>query len=299
MKVGVVGLGQMGSGFAARLLSQKQEVVGWNRTKSKADALVAKGMAWTDSPRAVAEQSDLVLTMLADGAVVDRILEGENGVLAGIAGKTLAEMSTIAPAQAKALAARVVAAGGKFLDAPVLGNHLTIEQGKLLVMVGGDEAVLEHMRAPFEKLAAKVIRVGAIGQGKSMKIALNLQLATQILSFSEGLLLAMKSGIPRDTAMQFFLGGAGASPMLQYRGPLITGQPDPAWFDCTMMQKDVKLALDLGKELGVPLPTTEVADRWLDKAREAGLSHHDFSILFFVLAQAAGERFEIPIAPGR
>jgi 3-hydroxyisobutyrate dehydrogenase-like beta-hydroxyacid dehydrogenase len=276
MKIGVAGLGQMGSGFAARLLAAGEHVIGWNRTKSKAAALIEQGMRWADSPRALAEASDVVLTMVANGPVLDAVLGGEQGLLSAIGGKVLVEMSTIAPSQAKALAVRVAEAGGALLDAPVLGNHLSIAQGKLLVMVGGDEAVLARVRAPLEKLALKVVHVGAVGQGKVMKLALNLGLATQILAFSEGLLLAVKSGIPRDTALQLLLGGASASPMIQYRGPLVKGQPDPAWFDCTMMQKDVQLALELAREVGVPLPTTTVADQWLTKAREAGLAHYDF-----------------------
>ena len=294
MKIGVVGLGQMGSGFVERLLDAKEHVIGWNRTKSKATTLIEKGMKWADSPREVAEEADLVLTMVANGPVLDSVLEGDRGVLSAIAGKVLAEMSTIAPAQAKALAARVEAAGGAFLDAPVLGNHLSILRGKLLIMIGGDAAVLERVRAPLEKLALKVVHVGDVGQGKVMKLALNLALPAQVLAFSEGLLVAVKSGIPRDTALELLLGGASASPMIQYRGPLVKGQPDPAWFDCTMMQKDIKLALDLGRELGIPLPTTALSDEWLTKAHEAGLEAYDFSILYFVLAKAAGENFAIP-----
>ena len=129
-----------------------------------------------------------------------------------------------------------------------------------------------------------------------MKIALNLQLSTQILALSEGLLLATKSGIPRDVALDIMLSGATASPMLQYRGPLIKEQPQKAWFDCTMMQKDLDLALQLGEKLGVPLPTTAITNTWLTAARGQGLSHHDFSILYYVLANAAGEKLEIPMA---
>lgn len=293
MLIGIIGLGQMGSGFAERLLENKQDVIGWNRTKSKAAALIDKGMKWADSAQALTEQADVVLTMLANGPVLDSVLAE---VLPVIKGKVLVEMSTIAPAQARELAKRVTDAGGQFLDAPVLGNHLSIVQGKLLIMVGGEAAVLERVRTPLEKLARKVVHVGDVGQGKVMKIALNLGLATQILAFSEGLLMAVKSGIPRDTALELLLGGASASPMMQYRGPLVKGQPDPAWFDCTMMQKDVKLALELGAQLGMPLPTTQVADAWLTKAHEAGLGHYDFSILYFVLARAAGDNLPIPKA---
>ena len=296
MKIGIVGLGEMGGGFALRLLAAKQRVVGWNRTRSKAEPFLDQGMEWADSPRAVAEASDVVLTMVSHHPALEAVTGGHDGILGGIAGKTLVEMSTIAPVQVKALADQVHAAGGTLLDAPVLGSQVTLAQGKLMIMIGGDEAVLARVRPALEIIGPRVIRVGEIGQGKVMKLALNLSLATQVLALSEGLLLAVKSGIPRDVALDVMLGGASASPMLQYRAPLIKAQPEKAWFDCTMMQKDVTLALGLGRDLGIPLPTTDTANTWLTAAHGQGLAHHDFSILYYVLARAAGLDLEIPMA---
>jgi 3-hydroxyisobutyrate dehydrogenase-like beta-hydroxyacid dehydrogenase len=297
MIVGMVGLGEMGSGFVDRLLLAKIDVVGWNRTKSKAEPLIAQGMTWADTPRAVTEKSDVVLTMVTNDRALTAVTEGPDGILAAIGGKTLCEMSTVGTVHVQALAEKTKAAGGTLLDAPVLGSQVSIQQGKLLIMVGGDKAALERVRPALEAIGPKVFHVGEVGQAKTMKIALNLQLSTQILALSEGLLLAVKSGIPRDIALDIMLSGAVASPMLQYRAPLIKGQPDKAWFDCTMMQKDTKLALDLGERLGVPLPTTSVADSWLTTAKGQGLEKYDFSILYYVLANAAGYALEIPKAP--
>ena len=297
VNVGVVGLGEMGGGFVERLRAAKLKVFGWNRTEKKARPFIEKGMEWASSPREVAERADVVLTMVSNDQALAAVTDGSDGILAGIhGGKVLCEMSTISPAAVKELAARTAAAGGTLLDAPVLGSQVSLAQGKLLVMVGGDRAALERVRPALEALGPKVIHVGEVGQGKVMKIALNLALPTQMLALSEGLLMAVKSGIPRDVALEIMLGGASASPMLQYRAPLIKGQPQKAWFDCTMMQKDVGLALALGKELGVPLPTTGTANTWLDAARAEHLEHHDFSILYYVLARAAGEQLEIPMA---
>ena len=296
MLVGVVGLGEMGSGFAGRLLAAKHGVVGWNRTRAKAEPLLARGMLWADSPREVAAQSDLVLTMVSHGSALDAVTAGPDGILAGIRGKVLVEMSTISSAHVRELAEKTSAAGGTLLDAPVLGSQVTLAEGKLVIMVGGDPAVLERARPALESIGPKVVRVGEVGQGKVMKLALNLSLATQVLALSEGLLLAVRSGIPRDAALDVLLSGASASPMLQYRAPLIKAQPAKAWFDCAMMQKDVNLALALGRELGVPLPTTETANTWLTAARGQGLAHRDFSILYYVLARAAGIDLEIPMA---
>jgi len=296
MRIGIVGLGEMGGGFADRLLDAKIDVFGWNRTRSKAERLIAKGMRWADSPRRVAEESDAVLTMLTNAHALDSVTDGPDGLLAAIRGKVLVEMSTISAAHVVALAARTFEAGGALLDAPVLGSQVTLAQGKLLIMVGGDAAVLERVRPALEAIGPKVNHLGEEGKGKVMKLALNLSLATQVLALSEGLLLAVKSGIPRDVALQVLLGGASASPMLQYRAPLIKAQPAKAWFDCTMMQKDVVLALALGSELGVPLPTTDTANTWLTAARGQGVAHHDFSVLYYVLARAAGMDLEIPMA---
>ena len=296
MTVGMIGLGEMGSGFVERLLLAKIDVVGWNRTPGKADPLIAKGMKWAASPRAVTAASDVVLTMVTDDRALTAVTDGPDGILAAIGGKTLVEMSTVGIPHVQALAQKTKAAGGELLDAPVLGSQVSIQQGKLLIMVGGDQAALERVRPVLEAIGPKVFHVGDVGQAKTMKIALNLQLSTQILALSEGLLLAVKSGIPRDTALDIMLSGVVGSPMLQYRAPLIKGQPEKAWFDCTMMQKDVDLALQLGEKLGVPLPTTSTTNAWLTAARGQGLAHHDFSILYYVLANAAGEKLEIPMA---
>jgi len=296
MTVGMVGLGEMGSGFVERLLLAKIDVVGWNRTRSKADSLIARGMRWADSPRAVTQASDVILTMVTDDRALDAVVGGPDGILTAIRGKTLAEMSTVSVACVQALEEQTKAAGGELLDAPVLGSQVSVQQGKLLIMVGGAWATFERVKPTLEAIGPKVFHVGEVGQAKTMKIALNLQLSTQILALSEGLLLAVRSGIPRDVALDIMLSGAIASPMLQYRAPLIKEQPQKAWFDCTMMQKDLDLALQLGAALGVPLPTTSTTNAWLTAARGQGLAHHDFSILYYVLANAAGEKLEIPMA---
>ncbi len=296
MAVGMVGLGEMGGGFVDRLLAAKIDVVGWNRTKSKAEPLIARGMRWANTPRDVAEQCDTVLTMVTNDDALTAVTDGPDGILTAIAGKILCEMSTVAVPHVQHLAEKTAAAGGTLLDAPVLGSQVSIVQGKLLIMVGGDKAALEKVRPTLEAIGPKVFHVGDVGQAKTMKTALNLNLATQILALSEGLLLAVKSGIPRDVALDIMLSGAIASPMLAYRAPLIKGLPEKAWFDCNMMLKDVNLALALGQKLGVPMPTTATSREWLTAAKGQGLDHHDFAVLYYVLANAAGEHLELPMA---
>ncbi len=294
--VGIVGLGEMGSAFVERLLAAGYSVVGWNRTRAKGDGLIARGMRWAASPAAVGRESDVVLTMLTNGAALTAISDGSEGLLAGIAGKIVVELSTIAPPEVTALAARADAAGGALVDAAVLGSPLTVRQGKLVIMVAGDAAPIAAVRPILTAIGPRVVALGAIGKAKVMKIALNLNLPAQMLALSEGLLLATRSGIDRAAALEVMLAGAMASPMLQYRAPFIEEMPAKAWFDVGMMQKDCDLALTLGKELGIPLFSTAISREMLSAARGQGLGERDFAIMYYALANAAGLRDEIRVA---
>ncbi len=288
-ELGYVGLGVMGGGVAKRLLDAGHNVTGWNRTRDKAQWLVDAGMHWADSPRGVAERSDIVFTMVTNTAAVQAVTDGPDGILAGLGpGKVYVDMSTASPENSRALAERVVELGAQMLDAPVSGSVITLEQGKLTVMVGGDEAVFERVRPVLEAIGPKVFHVGPNGAAVTMKIATNLSLAVQMLAFSEGVLLAEKSGIPREKAVEVMLASVIASPMVVYRGPFVLEQPEEAWFDINMMQKDLNLALELGRQLDVPLPTTAVTNEMLTTARALGLEKKDFAALFDALAAMSG-----------
>ncbi len=288
-ELGYVGLGVMGGGVAKRLLDAGHTVTGWNRTREKAHWLLDAGMQWGESPRDVAERSEIVFTMVTNTAAVKAVTEGPDGILAGLApGKVYVDMSTASPANTRALAERVAELGAHMLDAPVSGSVITLEQGKLSVMVGGDEDVFARVRPVLEAIGPKVFHVGGNGAAVTMKIATNLSLAVQMLAFSEGVLLAEKSGIAREKAVEVLLASVIASPMVVYRGPFVLEQPDEAWFDVNMMQKDMNLALELGRELDVPLPTTAVTNEFLTAARATGLEERDFAALFDVLAAMSG-----------
>jgi 3-hydroxyisobutyrate dehydrogenase-like beta-hydroxyacid dehydrogenase len=254
-ELGFAGLGVMGGGIAKRLLDAGHGVHGWNRTTEKAKWLLDAGMEWAETPREAAERAEVVFT--------------------------------------RALAARVSEVGASMLDAPVSGSVSTLEQGKLSIMVGGDSEAFERVRPVLEDIGPKVFHVGPNGTAVTMKIATNLSLAVQMLAFSEGVLLAEKSGIPRELAVEVMLASVIASPMVGYRGPFVLEQPDEAWFDVNMMQKDLNLALELGRELDVPLPTTAVTNEFLTAARALGLEEKDFAVLFDVLAAMAGVREEV------
>ncbi len=287
--VGFVGLGSMGSGMVRRLLAAGRRVVGYNRTRSKARPLLDAGMEWRDTPRAIAEAADVVCTMVRDTEVLHAVTGGPDGILAGLGpGKIYIDMSTVSPTASKELAARVAERGARMLDAPVVGSTVTLREGNLLFIVGGDKATCDAVTPILLDIGPKVIHVGANGQAALMKIATNLNIAVQMLAFSEGMLLAEKGGIPRETAADVLLNSAIASPMLRYRGPFVLKDPDEVLFDVNMMQKDMLLALEMGRTLDVPLPTTAVANEFLTATRSMGLEHKDCAAMYEALARLAG-----------
>ncbi len=288
-EVGYVGLGVMGSSIVRRLLADGHDVTVWNRTREKAEPLLAEGARLADSPREVAATRELVFTMVTNTEAVRAVTEGKEGILAGLSpGAIYIDMSTASPANTRALAERVAAAGAAMLDSPVSGTSVTVDQGKASLMVGGDTEAFERARPVLRSIGPKVIHVGPNGSAVTMKIAVNLSLAVQMLAFSEGVLLAEKSGISREKAVEVMLASVIASPMVAYRGPLVLGHPDEVWFDCHMMQKDLNLALELGRQLAVPLPTTAVTNELLTAANGMGVGGRDFAVLFDVLAAMAG-----------
>jgi 3-hydroxyisobutyrate dehydrogenase-like beta-hydroxyacid dehydrogenase len=220
---------------------------------------------------------------------VRAITEGPDGILAGLApGKIYIDMSTVSPAASRDLAAKVRELGAAMLDAPVSGSVETLEAGKLTLMVGGSEGVFEQVKPYLLAIGPKATYVGENGLAVTMKIATNLSLAVQMLALSEGVLLAEKSGIRREVAAEVLFNSVIASPMVKYRGPFILAMPEEAWFDVNMMQKDMNLALELGQQLDVPMPTTAATNEMLTAARGMGMAEQDFAVIFHALAKMAG-----------
>ena len=287
--LGFIGLGVMGSQMVNRLLDKGHAVIGYNRTRAKAQWLIDRGMKWADSPRAVAAAADVTFAMVTNVAALQAIADGPDGLLAGLSpGKVFVDISTVSPAASRALAARVRERGADMLDAPVSGSVITLQEGKLSVMVGGRRETFERVKPLLLDIGPKVTYVGNNGLALSMKIATNLSLAVQMMAFSEGVLLAEKSGIARETAVDVLTHSAIASPMIQYRGPFVLRMPEEAWFDVNMMQKDMLLAMELGRQLNVPLPTTAASNEFLTAARGMGWEKRDFAVVFDVLARMSG-----------
>ena len=287
--LGFVGLGVMGSEMVSRLLDKGHSVTGYNRTRAKAERLIKKGMKWADTPRAVCAAADVTFSMVTNEKALGAVTEGPDGILGAITpGKFLIDMSTVSPSYSRSLAAKVRERGADMVDAPVSGSVITLQEGKLSVMVGGRRETFDRLKPVLDDIGPKVTYVGDNGLALSMKIATNLSLAVQMMAFSEGVLIAEKSGIKREVAVDVLVNSAVASPMIKYRGPFVLRMPEEAWFDVNMMQKDMMLALDMGRALDVPLPTTAVCNEFLTAARGMGFAKQDFAVVFEVLAVMAG-----------
>src|SRR3989441_6818732 len=246
-------------------------------------------MRWADSPRAVSAAADVTFAMVTNDKALEAITDGTDGLLAGLSkGKIFVDMSTVSPAVSRALASEVRETGADMVDSPVSGSVITLQEGKLSVMVGGRRKTFEKVKPLLLDIGPKVTYVGDNGLALAMKIATNLSLAVQMLAFSEGVLLAEKSGIARETAVDVLTHSVAGSPMIQYRGPFVLRMPDEAWFNVNMMQKDMLLALEMGRQVDVPLPTTAAANEMLTAARAMGLAERDFAILFEALSRMAG-----------
>jgi 3-hydroxyisobutyrate dehydrogenase-like beta-hydroxyacid dehydrogenase len=287
--LGFVGLGVMGGRMAKRLLDAGHAVVGYNRTRAKAQWLLDAGLRPASSPRAAAEAADVVFSMVTDSEALEAVTRGPDGILAGLRrGAVYVEMSTVDPEVTRAVGVEVAARGAAMLDAPVSGSVVTLEAGQLAFMVGGEAAVLDRVRPYLSAIGPTITHIGPLGLAVTMKIATNLGLAVQMLAFSEAVCLAEKAGIARERAVEALLRSVVASPMVKYRGPFVLGMPAEAWFDVGLMQKDLRLALGLSRSIGVPLPSTAVAHELLTAARGLGLAEYDFAVVFDVLAKLSG-----------
>jgi 3-hydroxyisobutyrate dehydrogenase-like beta-hydroxyacid dehydrogenase len=292
VKIGFVGLGAMGVLIVRRLMDAGHVVTGWNRSPQKADELARAGMRLGDSPRAVAEHADVVFSIVTDAPAVRAVALGEHGVLAGLRpGGVYIDMSTIAPDASRAVAAEFSAAGATMLDAPISGSPVTVVQGNASIMVGGDEAAFERVKPVLLAIGPKVMRIGGNGLACQMKIAINLLLMVEVVAFGEAVALAEKGGVPREIAVDAVLKSVAASPVLGYRGPFILEGKMPAvpLADVTLQQKDMILALDLGRKLGSPVPLAAAANEMMNACRGLGIDHNDFVVAHEVYRRLGGQ----------
>jgi len=279
----------MGGNMAVRFLGAGYTVYGETRHRGEVEDLEHEGLLWRDTPRQVAEAADVVLTSVPNDGALEDVASGPNGILAGLGeGKVWVDVSTVSPQVSRDLAERVRERGAAMLDAPVSGSVPQVQTGTLTIMVGGDENAYARVEPILRELGTPN-HIGENGQGLVLKLAINISLAVQMLAFAEGLLLADRAGIDRKRAVEVMAESPIGSPMLKARADLVLDLPDEAWFDVGLLQKDVVLALDTARQLGVPLLSAAAADEVLTLARAAGYEHRDIAALFEVLAQLTGD----------
>ncbi len=288
--LGFVGLGHMGGNMAVRFLQAGYTVYGETRHRGEVQELEREGLVWRDTPREIAEAAAVVLTSVPNDSALEDIASGPDGILAGLAAeKVWVDLSTVSPQASRELAQRVKERGAAMLDAPVSGSVPQVQSGTLTIMVGGDEQAYTRVEPILRELGTPNY-IGENGQGLVLKLAINISLAVQMLAFAEGVLLAERAGIDRKRAVEVMTQSPIGSPMLKARADLVLDLPDEAWFDVGLMQKDIVLALDTGRQLRVPLPSAATADEMLTLARAAGYEHRDIAALFEVLAKLTSER---------
>jgi 3-hydroxyisobutyrate dehydrogenase-like beta-hydroxyacid dehydrogenase len=291
LKIGFAGLGDMGQAIVPRLLAAGHTVSGWNRTKEKAAPMFKLGMLWADTPREAARESEIMFSIVTDADAVKSLALGENGVIAGLRKDAVyLDMSTIDPDGSRAVAAEFTKAGLTMMDAPISGTTLTLAKGNASLMVAGDKAAFERVQPVLLAIGPKVTYIGAQGLAVQLKVALNMTLVIEVIGFCEGIALAEKGGVPREVAVDAFLKSVVASPVLNYRAPLILEGhiSDATYGNVNLQQKDMLLALDLGRKMGVPVPLGAAANEMLNACRGLGLAHHDFVTVYEVYRRLGG-----------
>ena len=292
MDIGFVGLGAMGAGIVPRLIAAGHTVTGWNRSRDRADPLVKSGMRVAETPRAVATACEIVFSIVTDADAVRAVALGSDGIIAGLKrGGVYADMSTISPEASRAVSAEFAARGLTMLDAPISGSPITLAQGNASLMVGGDKAAFEHVEPVLRAIGPKVTYIGASGLAVQMKIAVNLLLMVEVIAFGEAVALAEKGGVAREIALDAILKSVAASPVLGYRGPFILegNMPKTPLADVTLQQKDMLLALNLGRTLGSPVPLAAAANEMMNACRGLGIDGNDFVVAHQVYRRLGGQ----------
>lgn len=289
MNIGWIGLGHMGVPMAGNVLRAGAPLAVYNRTQQKAQPLIDQGAAYCASPRELAERSDIIFTMLSDGAAVDGVLEGENGLLRGIGpGQIVVDMSTVSPGESRSFAERIEARGARFLDAPVSGSVKPAQEAKLVILVGGRAEDLEVVRPYFEWMGKAVIRFGDHGSGSYAKLVINSLLAITVHGVSEALLLADACGLDREQVLQMISESAVGTPLIRGKQEHFMKEQFPAAFMLKLMSKDLGLALDAAQQRELQLPLIEAAGQSYRQALRNGKGELDLTAVFKELQERNG-----------
>lgn len=288
-KIAFIGLGNMGTPMSINLVKAGHEVTVWNRTKSKADEVLAEGAKWADSPKAAMEVSDILITMVADGPTLQKVALGEDGYVQAMKpGDIAIDMSTVAPAESLVVNEAIEAAGCKFMRAPVTGSTILAKSGQIGILASGDKDTYDKVLPLFEIMGGNQFYLGGAEEARVMKLCLNIMIATTNLMTAEAVVLAEKSGLDLAQAYDVIAGSVVGSPFVKYKvGPVVSGNYAPA-FSVKLMMKDVDLAFAAAKDAGVALPTTALTRQYFAAAAGAGYGDNDISVLTKVLEEQCG-----------
>lgn len=287
-KVGFVGIGLMGKEISRRLLDAGHPLTVWNRTPDKAKPIVAAGAKWAESPKAAAQASDVVITMVTDSPASEEVICGKNGVLEGAhPGMILIDMGSIAPEMSRSIAERAKAKKIPMLDAPVTGNPRVASEGELGIMVGGPKETFDACLPIFEKMGIKIIHVGPNGMGTTLKLINNLIMGVAIEAVAEALVLAMKAGIDPQKVIDITSVGGARTGAMEVRGPWMVKRAFAPHFSANNMYKDLSSAIKLAEDVGVSLPATSVAREVLRAVKSHGKGDLDSCVVITVLEAMA------------
>lgn len=288
-RVGFMGIGLMGKEMSRRILEAGYPLTVWNRTKERADFLVKAGAQWADSPRAVSQAADVVITMVTDSAASEEVICGKNGILQGAhPGLILIDMGSIAPEMSRLIAERTKAKGLPMLDAPVTGNPKVAAEGKLGIMVGGPRETFDVCLPLFEKMGVKIIHVGEEnGKGTTLKLINNLIMGIALEAVAEALVLAAKAGIDPQKVIDITSVGGARTGAMETHGPRMIKRDFSPHFSANNMYKDLSSALKLAEEVGVSLPATSVSREMLRAVKTQGKGAMDSCIVMTIIEAMA------------
>lgn len=290
--IGFIGLGRMGQAMCGRLLDAGFPLTVYNRTPQRAQALLARGASWADSPAALADRCAIVFTILTDDRAVEGVYGGERGLLAGdVSGRLFVEMSTVRTATITRLADEVRRRGARLLDAPVSGTVEPAQRGELMALVGGAPEDLERARPALERLCRRIAHMGPTGAGTTMKLVLNMPMAVFWAALGEALAIGAQHGLALDQMLDVILDSPVALPALRAKAPLLLGAPHEVAFDVTGVRKDLLAMVATGQDVGVATPAGSAALGHFAAATAAGYGERDLVFLVAYLAEVARRTF--------
>lgn len=279
-KVGLIGLGLMGSPMARNLLKAGFPLTVWNRTRAKAEKLGQEGAKVANSPQEVAADSDVLITIVSDPPALEQVLFGANGALRALKkGSVLVDSSTVSPALARRIANSCSERGVDFLDAPVTGGTWGAEKGELVFMIGGKKEVLQRVEPVLQAVGKRFFLLGPNGAGQTVKLAMNMILALQVEALAESLELVTRAGVPGERLIEVLQSSMARAQVLDVKAPMLMKRDFTPSFPLRLMHKDMGLAMDLAKELGLDLPAGAAAFKAYSSVKAAAKSDVDYAAI--------------------